>query len=150
MDSNKENNMKNKCIYLGVLVILFFATIANAANKQTKLYIYGVVTSFNDSTIYFTDIMELDSAWVDSKTGFLYSRDNYSYQLRNYMRKNGVAYPTCITSYARKRKDIEKKYAKVKKKYIEKKEFNIKYIPANEFKYIPIVPDDVVTEEKKK
>ena len=94
MDSNKENNMKNKCIYLGVLVILFFATIANAANKQTKLYIYGVVTSFNDSTIYFTDIMELDSAWVDSKTGFLYSRDNYSYQLRNYMRKNGVAYPT--------------------------------------------------------
>lgn len=91
---------------------IVFATIANAANKQTKLYIYGVVTSFNDSTIYFTDIMELDSAWVDSKTGFLYSRDNYSYQLRNYMRKNGVAYPTCITSYAKKRKDIEKNMPK--------------------------------------
>ena len=67
--------MKNKCIYLGVLVILFFATIANAANKQTKLYIYGVVTSFNDSTIYFTDIMELDSAWVDTGNEEKYGRN---------------------------------------------------------------------------
>ena len=94
---NKENNMRNKFIYLGILFILFFVLSINAANKRTKLYMYGVVTSFNDSTIYFTDIMEIDSVWVDSKTGFLYSRNNYSYQLRNYMRNKGVAYPTiCI------------------------------------------------------
>lgn len=140
--------MRNKFIYLGILFILFFVLTINAANKRTKLYMYGVVTSFNDSTIYFTDIMEIDSVWVDSKTGFLYSRNNYSYQLRNYIRNKGVAYPTCVTSYAKKRKDIEKKYSKLKKKYINSKALNIKYIPANEFRYIPIVPDDVVVEEK--
>lgn len=140
--------MRRKFIYLGVLVIVFLSTIANAANKRTKLYMYGVVTSFNDSTIYFTDIMETDSAWVDGKTEFLYGRENYSYQLRDYMKKNGVAYPTCVTSYAKKRQDIEKKYAKIKKRYLEKNVFNIKYITANEFKYTPIVPDEVLMETK--
>lgn len=48
----------------------------------------------------------------------------------------------------KKRKDIEKKYSKLKKKYINSKALNIKYIPANEFRYIPIVPDDVAAEEK--
>ena len=55
--------MRNKFIYLGILFILFFVLTINAANKRTKLYMYGVVTSFNDSTIYFTDIMEIDSVW---------------------------------------------------------------------------------------
>lgn len=53
-----------------------------------------------------------------------------------------------MTSYAKKRQDIEKKYAKIKKRYLEKNVFNIKYITANEFKYTPIVPDEVLMETK--
>lgn len=127
--------------------------MAFAANKQTKLYMYGFVTSFNDSTVYFTEIQETDSAWVDKKTGFLYSRNNYSYQLRNHMKKNGIEFPTCITVYAKKRKDIEKKYTTLKKRYSGKNTYTVKYISANEFQFRPITPDESemeAAESKKK
>jgi len=116
--------------------------MAYAANRQTKLYLYGIVTSFNDSTVYFTEIQETDSAWVDKKTGFLYSRDNYSYQLRDYMKRNGLEYPTCVTVYSRKRKDIEKKYTAIKKRYAGNKSYTVKYLTANEFLFRPITPDE--------
>lgn len=130
-------------------VTALLSTMIFAANRKTKLYIYGFVTSFNDSTVYFTEIHEIDSAWIDKKTGFLYSRDNYSYQLRDYMKKKGYRFPTCITSYAKNRKKIEKKYTKLKKKYTENKNFNVKYIPLNEFKYKPIMPELDEIEGKK-
>lgn len=75
------------------LALLLMPSLMFALQKQERLYVYGVATSFNDSTVYITEIQQLDSAWVDTKTGFLYSRNNYSFQLRDHLKANGFATP---------------------------------------------------------
>lgn len=70
-------------VYLAMAAMLIPA-LTFALQKHTPGYICGFATSFNDSTVYFTDIQYMDSTYTDSKTGFLYSRDNYSYQLRGH------------------------------------------------------------------
>ena len=84
------NNEIYRKMKLRLLLVTAFAIVASftlADNKCTKLYMYGFAASFNDSTVYFTDIQEMDSVWTNTKTGFLYSRDNYSYQLRDHLKK---------------------------------------------------------------
>ena len=102
---------------------------------------YGFAASFNDSIVYFTDIQTLDSATIASKSGFLYGRDNYSYQLRDYLKGHGCATPTCITTFSVKRKDIEKKYVSLKKKYANGK-YIVKHVTPSEFAYTVISPDE--------
>ena len=128
-------------VYLAMAAMLIPA-LTFAVQKHTPGYICGFATSFNDSTVYFTDIQYMDSTYTDSKTGFLYSRDNYSYQLRGHMQKNGVANPTCITFFSKKRKDVEKKYAALKKRYATKGRYDVKYLLASDFAFTPILPDE--------
>ncbi len=128
-------------------IILFAAlslstTLSFALNKPTKLYVYGFAATFNDSTVYFTNIEEIDTAWVDTKSKFLYSRDNYSYQFRDYLKSQGVSHPTCITGYATSRKAAEKKYTALKRRYTSKGNYNIKYVTESEFRYNAISPDE--------
>ena len=128
-----------KFILLGIT--LFLSLNVQAVKRQTKVFMYGFAASFNDSIVYITDIQTIDSAWIDSKTGFLYSRDNYSYQLRDFLQRTGGEHPTCITAFAIKRKDIEKKYLSIKKRYTTKGKFTIKYIEVKDFQYRPMIPN---------
>ncbi len=115
--------------------LLTFAVVgAWSATKPTKVYMYGFAASFNDSTVCFTDIQEMDSAYLDTKTKFLYSRDNYSYQLKEYLQGQGFKTPTCITVFATDRKKVEKQLAKMRKKYSNGK-FIVKDIKAPDFTY---------------
>lgn len=116
--------------------------MANAAQKKTPLFVYGFATSFNDSTVYFTEIQLMDGTWVDSKTGFLYSRENYSYQLRESLKARGLKNPTCVTVYGKTRKDVEKKYSSMKKRYAANGRYNVQYLTANDFSFEPIEPDE--------
>lgn len=113
-----------------------------AAQKNVPLFLCGFATSFNDSTVYFTDIQKLDSTYIDSKTGFLYSRDNYSYQLREHMQKVGVSHATCVTLFGKTRKDLEKKYAALKKRYATKGRYDVKYLLPTDFSFSPIIPEE--------
>ena len=58
----------------------------------------------------------------------------------------GVAYPTCMTSYALEKKDINKKMERIRKKYVEKN--NGRYIVVNisqdEFHYKGVSPEEGV------
>lgn len=132
--------MKQRIFLLSLVALATTALWAGNINKKT--FLFGFVTSFNDSVVYFTTIQETDSAWTDKKTKFLYSRDNYSYQLRDYMRSQGVANPTCVTVYALKRKKIEKKYAAMVKRYEKNGYYTIKYVTPTEFTYNTISPDE--------
>ena len=121
--------------------LLLVAMCVQAAGKRTRVYVYGFAASFNDSTVYFTDIQTLDSATVAARTHFLYGRDNYSYQLRDYLKTQGCSTPTCVTAFALKRKDIEKKYMAMKKKYANGK-YTVKHIAPTDFSYMVIMPDE--------
>lgn len=42
------------------------------------------------------------------RNGFLYSRDNYSYQLRDYLTKFNMEHATCVTTWSTTRKELQK------------------------------------------
>lgn len=117
------------------IVMLFASLGAFSANKPAKVYMFGFAASFNDSTVCFTDIQEVDSAYIDTKTKFLYSRENYSYQLRDYLEQASFDSPTCITVFALTRKDIEKKYARMRRRYTDNGKYLVKEVSAPDFIY---------------
>lgn len=122
-----------------LLAMLFLGIMAmEAKNEKQPTYLYGFATSFNDSTVYFAEIQLLDDAWVDSKTKFLYGRDSYSYQLRDYLKAKGLNAPTCVTGFANTKKKAEEKFLKLRNKYLAKGKFNIKYLSVSDFKYTPV------------
>ena len=111
--------------------------------RPAKIYMFGFAASFNDSTVYLTDIQTVNAYLVNNKTKFLANREDYSYQLRNYLQSNGLeAYPTCITMFAENEKDATKKYLKLKERYEKsKKKYSIKSLKDSQFKYTPVEPD---------
>lgn len=134
---------KNVIAALTLLVVASsFVGVSAKIVCVPKLYAFGFSASFNDSIVYFTDIQEIDSAWINDKTDFLVSRDNYSYQLKNYFTNIGQEHRTCVISFALKRKDIEKKYKKMKEKYVKAGNFSIKTLGKNDFQFTTIKPDD--------
>ena len=102
-----------------LLILLLGVTIkATAGNERVpKIYAFGFAASFNDSTVYITDIQEIENVWVNEKNNFLLNRESYSNQLKEYLQSKNQRNRTCIISYAFKRKDAEKKLLKMKKRY---------------------------------
>lgn len=138
----RVNNYHKIITAVILLTITSFLTIV-AKNKQyPKVYMYGIAASFNDSTIYFTDIQAVDTVWLDSKTKFLINRNDYSYQLKNYFENIGLPHRTCVVTYALKRKDIEKKFQKTRNKYVKKGKTELKYINKQEFQYKSVALDE--------
>jgi len=147
--------MNKKRIFLALTLCLAMTSVVWAKSVRTPIYIYGFSASFNDSIVYFTDIQKVDSAWLDEKTDFLVSRENYSYQLRDFLSGRGEPNRTCVVSYATKRKDIEKKFIKMRRKYVEKGGYDVKYVSSSEFKFNAMVPsdfglDEIATKAEKK
>ena len=141
---------KNVIAALTLLVVASsFVGVSAKIVCVPKLYAFGFSASFNDSIVYFNDIQEIDSAWINDKTDFLVSRDNYSYQLKNYFTNIGQEHRTCVISFALKRKDIEKKYKKMKGKYVKAGKFSIKTLGKNDFQFTTIKPDDYELENFK-
>ena len=136
-------NNYHKIITAVILLTITSVLTIVAKNKQyPKVYMYGIAASFNDSTIYFTDIQAVDTVWLDSKTKFLINRNDYSYQLKNYFENIGLPHRTCVVTYALKRKDIEKKFQKKRNKYVKKGKTELKYINKQEFQFKSVALDE--------
>ncbi len=117
------------------------ADVSAKGKAVPSIYIFGFSASFTDSVVYFTNVQKVDSAWLDTKTKFLLGRENYSYQLKNFLAdKRQEPNRTCLVVYGRTRKEAEKKYAKMKKLYIEKSKgmYDVKFINETDFKFLPI------------
>jgi hypothetical protein len=106
-----------------------------------KAYMFGFVANFSDSVIYITDIQTVDSVWYDHKTKFLEGRSTYSNQLREYF-ANTLNQPhrTCIVVFGLTRKEIEKKYLKMRKPYTGKyaSRYELRTLNENEFRFKPV------------
>lgn len=125
-----------------IFSILALSITVSAKNKCVpKVYIFGVAASFNDSIVYLTDIQELDSAWITDKSKFLLNRNDYSYQLKNYFEMKNIPHRTCVISYALKRKEADKKYQKIKNRYVKNGNINIKYVSSEDFRFTSIKPE---------
>ena len=122
---------------------------SQAKNRMARTYAFGFAASFNDSTVYFTDIQVLDSAWINEKNNFLLSRDNYSYQLRDYLASHGMPNRTCVICFSPKEKKAYKKYAKLSSKYTKNGKFDVKHLTQDQFRFKCVSPIEIQSGEEK-
>ena len=79
-------------------------------SEEDVVYLFGVGTNFNDSTVYLTDIIPVHNLQIQKKTHFLPHRTEFSLQLREYLEGQlGLAHETTAIFFADKRKKIAKK-----------------------------------------
>ena len=133
--------------YLPVLAIMMVSAIFTASTLQAKnvvapqMYMFGFAASFNDTIVHFTEIQQVDSTWTDQKGKFLLGRDNYSFQLRDYL-ANKMKMPnrTCVVVFNKNKKKLEKHYLKMKRQYANPKVngFDVRIISTQDFTFRPI------------
>jgi hypothetical protein len=130
------------------LVALGVATTTNAKKVVTpRMYIFGMAASFNDSTVYFTNVQELNNVWVEKRHKELDVRQLYSMQLRDYLNNQKIQNRTCIVIANEKRSKLEKKFLKLRKLYTQSKDgkvhFDVKYLGDQDFKFTTIDMTDI-------
>ena len=107
------------------------------------MYVFGIAFSASDSTVYFTDIKQVQNASVERGTGFLYSRGRYSNQLQQHFKSVTGNNYTAVTCFNQKRTKLEKKYAKIRQKY-QKKNYVVKYTHDFAYNPVPYIESDEV------
>ena len=159
----------NKKILVSIAALMVCAMSLQAKGEMKTVYMYGFAASFNDSTVYFTDVHRVDSAWIDSKTKFLMSRENYSAQLSDYLKKLGEKNMVCVASFAKNEKKAKKKLQKMVASYSkavkrktkqkdsklkvateEKMPYIIKFIDNQDFTFQGVKPYEIEVEEQRK
>ena len=77
----------------------------------------GYAVNFTDSTVYMTAIQCIDTAYVESKNGFLMDRNQYSLQLNHYLKKlSGGKDYICMVLFDKKQTRLQKRVARVRKR----------------------------------
>lgn len=121
-----------------VATLLSGSTSVSAAEKETPVFLFGLSRSLNDSTVYMTEIQLMSTATINTSNKFLLNRDKYSEQLTEYLEKQGVDYPTTITEYSTSRNKAEKKFLKMRNKFMREGSFELKIITTDTFQYTPL------------
>lgn len=120
-----------------LLILLFAAVLMQAAGYEPlrrRVYLFGFAASFTDSVSYVTDIQTLDSAYVHYN-GFLDSRGLYALQLEQHLAATNREGLTCMVFFHKNKRKLEKRFLKVKKKYMATHAAAIAPIGRDEFQF---------------
>lgn len=125
---------------LFALLALALSTTQAMAKKKVidKMYMFGFSASFKDSTVYFTDVQEVNNVWFDTKNKFLLGREFYSEQLKDFLsKKRQLPARTCVVMFDSKQKKAEKKLLKMKRLYTVKAKgkYEVQYLGPEDFKF---------------
>lgn len=105
------------------------------ADKPQRVYLFGVATNLNDSTVYLTDVQHLDSMTLNAD-GSLPNYVGYSLQLKVYLEGElDENHQTCAVIYSEKKKKLEKRFLAVRKKYLNIKGNTLKLIGSDTFQF---------------
>lgn len=105
------------------------------ADEPQRVYLFGVATNFNDSTVYLTDVQHLDSMAINPD-GSLQNYVGYSLQLKVYLEGAlDERYQTCAIIYSDKKKQLEKRFIKTRKRILSDKSKRIKPIGTDAFQF---------------
>lgn len=101
-----------------LFVLSLLATLAFGKGGYQRVYMFGIATTFSDSTVVITDVQAVDSAFLGKK-GELADRNMFSLQLNVFMDKI-MARPnsTCAVYYNTNRKKLEKQYIKLRSRFL--------------------------------
>ena len=129
--------MNKKLTILALFLSIVYGAFAEKAKIKTDIIIFGVAISISDSVVYMTDMQEIGKVTVEKKTKFLVDRREYSNQLSEYISRTGDGRMTTLVSYNLKKKKAEKRYLKIKERFI-KDGYVVKYITKEEFAFTPV------------
>lgn len=156
-----------KILRIIAVCILLLTAVGSQAKRPVacKIYMFGFAASFNDTIIHITDIQEIDSAWTNSKNKQLLGREQYSYQLRDYLSDSlQMSHRTCVVFYHQDRKKLEKKYSHLTRLYympkagqqrydirrLEKGQFHFRSVNMDEEEIVEVAPTSPQTTKNKK
>lgn len=122
------------------LTILPFSKMHAKGGKEKTVYIFGYGQSFRDSTVYLSAMTNLPASVIDPKTKFLKNRDDYGAQLKKYVESTGHPHATCAIFFFTKKKQAEKKYAKLRKQMLRDTQNHFTEIPREKFSFTLIGP----------
>lgn len=137
--------------FLKYIVLTLLIGVAMGAEAKTvkakHMYMFGFAASFKDSVVYMTEIQDVKGAMYDTKTKFLLSRDSYSDQLKTYFKeKMQMNDRVCMVMFATSLKKAEKKYLKLRKKYLSDKKhtstYEVRYVTKQDFEFEPVGLDE--------
>lgn len=138
---------------LAVATLFILATQAVQAKRIQipRMYMFGFAASFNDTIVHFTDILPVDTPWIEKSNGFLLGRQQYSTQLRNHLLQKNMPYRTCVVFYDKNRSKIEKEYLKLKRQYTQQKDgqnhFDVRFISTTDFSFKSVSMSQAAVEE---
>lgn len=133
-----------KCLAALLLVFTVCSAFSFKKKAPKQVYVMGVSISFVDTLVYFTDIQSIPGVKL-TKDGFLPQRDDYSYQLKNYLEaQDGSRHHTCITYFADDRNKLQKKAAQLTKQYMNDHSVVIRNLSQSEFQYVK--PEEATVE----
>lgn len=130
--------MKLNLKYFGAFACAFLCWCASLSAKvePTAVYIFGFSASFTDSVAYITDIQRLDSAYIETKGGFLMDRVVYSDQLQTYLEAiKDMKNSTCVVFYHTKKKSLQAEYDKIRKRYGKDENVILKTMDGEPFRF---------------
>ena len=137
--------------FLKYIVLTLLVCVAMGAEAKTvkarHMYVFGFAASFKDSVVYMTEIQDVQGALYDTKTKFLLGRDSYSDQLKTYFReKMQLSDRVCVVMFSTSKKKAEKKYLKLRKKYVGDKKrpstYEVRYVTTQDFQFEPVGLDE--------
>lgn len=100
------------------------------------VYLFGVSQMLTDSIVYMTSINQIDSIDLDKKTHILPNRSEFSLQLKEYLEGQiGQHKQTACVFFATSRKKLNKRYYKIKKRYLDDKDKKIIIVDDRYFKF---------------
>ena len=135
-----------KYIVLTLLVCVAMGVEAKTV-KARHMYVFGFAASFKDSVVYMTEIQDVQGALYDTKTKFLLGRDSYSDQLKAFFKeKMQLSDRVCMVMFSTSKKKAEKKYMKLRKKYMGDKKrpstYEVRYVTTQDFEFEPVGLDE--------
>lgn len=146
-----------KYLFVTFAVLLATAGRVSAADRcEPVMYAFGYAFSFNDSTLYLTNIQKVENVWVRSHAAFVIEQETYANQLKHYFEKDNVMNMTCGVCFDKKEKVLVKKIEKIRSRYQKRmKHIRIITIPETDFVFNTIVPLQIdnpeqVADKKKK
>lgn len=103
------------------------------ADEPKRVYLFGVATNFNDSTVYLTEVQHLDSVALNPD-GSLPNYVGYALQLKVHLEGTlDERDQTCAIIYSDKKKGLQKRFSAVRRKYQSSKEKKTKLIDSGTF-----------------
>ena len=106
------------------LLLMALCMTVGAKERHTRVYMFGIALSFQDSVCVMTRVQTVDSAYISNEE-FLKERTLYALQMENHLEAAGRAGATCVVFWDEKKQAAEKRYAKLRKKYESSGEFKL-------------------------